>query len=232
MLSEQEKRERYLLLSSMKFPLFFTALIWLVKIYEVIFDLNLHTLGIFPLKLESIHGIITSPLVHGDFKHLISNTGPLFILATGVFYFYRKIAFKIFTLTYLLTGLLVWLGAREAYHIGASGLIYGFAAFLFISGIIRKDIRLSAVSLVVVFLYGGMIWGILPMKPQVSWESHLLGLVVGVVLAVIYRKERAFIAIPDWDDPESIDSTEDNINITYYYTEDDKEEKDNNIPKV
>lgn len=223
MLSEQEKRERHLLLSSMKFPLIFTALIWLVKIYEIIFDLKLHSLGIYPLDFGSLHGIITSPLVHSNFKHLISNTGPLFILTSGVFYFYRKIAFKIFTLTYLLTGLLVWLGAREAYHIGASGLIYGFAAFLFTSGIIRKDIRLSAVSLVVVFLYGGMIWGILPMKPQVSWESHLLGLVVGVALAIVYRKENAFTVIPDWNDKQSYDSTYDDFNFEYFYSENDEE---------
>lgn len=223
MLSEQEKRERYLLLSCMKFPLFFTALIWLVKIYEVIFNLKLQSLGIFPLDFGSLHGILTSPLVHSNFKHLISNTGPLFILTSGVFYFYRKIAFKIFTLTYLLTGLLVWLGAREAYHIGASGLIYGFAAFLFTSGIIRKDIRLSAVSLIVVFLYGGMIWGILPMKPQVSWESHLLGLVVGIALAIVYSKEKEFTVIPDWNDEVNIDTSEDNINFKYYYTEDEEE---------
>ena len=208
----------------MKFPLFLIALIWLVKIYEVLFNLDLHTFGIYPLKFSSLHGIITSPLVHSGFKHLISNSGPLFILCTGVFYFYRKIAFKIFTITYLLTGLLVWIGAREAYHIGASGLIYGFAAFLFTSGIIRKDIRLSAVSLVVVFLYGGMIWGILPLKPHVSWESHLWGLVVGIALAIIYRKQQAFTSVPDRNDQEIIDTTEDDISFRYYYTEDEEED--------
>jgi membrane associated rhomboid family serine protease len=223
-----ERTDRQLLLSSMKYPLFFVAIIWLVKLYEIIFDLDLHTLGIFPLKLSSIHGILTSPLVHSDFKHLLSNSGPLLILCSGVFYFYRKIAFKIFTLTYLITGLLVWIGAREAYHIGASGLIYGFAAFLFTSGIIRKDIRLAAVSLVVVFLYGGMIWGILPLKPHVSWESHLLGLVVGIVLAIIYRKEHAYTTIHDWNEPEAMDTTEDNIYFKYIYTNEEDEEEEEN----
>ncbi len=223
-MKQSEKTDKYMLLSSMKFPFFFIILLWLVKFYEIIFDLDLHTFGIYPFKLSSLHGIITSPLVHSGFKHLISNSGPLFILASGVFYFYRKIAFKIFTLTYLLTGLLVWIGAREAYHIGASGLIYGFAAFLFTSGIIRKDIRLSVVSLLVVFLYGGMIWGILPLKPQVSWESHLLGLVVGVALAFVYRKQAAITTIYDWESKKSIDSTDDSINFEYYYTEEDSKD--------
>jgi membrane associated rhomboid family serine protease len=219
-----EKTDKQLLLSSMKFPLFLVVILWIIKIYEIIFNLDLHTFGIFPQKLSSLHGIITSPLVHSGMKHLVSNTGPLFILCAGVFYFYRKIAFKIFTLTYLITGLLVWIAAREAYHIGASGLIYGFAAFLFTSGILRKDIRLSAVSLVVVFLYGGMIWGILPLKPHVSWESHLLGLVVGVVLAIFYRKQPAYTTVPDWNDEEIMDSTEEDINFKYYYSEEDEEE--------
>ncbi|NOZ45989.1 MAG: rhomboid family intramembrane serine protease [Chlorobi bacterium] len=225
-MDSQEKLDKQALIRSIKFPLFFIFILWLIKIYEVIFELDLHTLGVFPLRLKGLTGILTSPLIHGSFKHLISNTGPLFFLMSGLFYFYRKIALKIFIIIYLLSGLLVWLSAREAFHIGASGLIYGIAAFLFTSGIIRRDIRLSAVSLIIVFLYGGMIWGIIPMKPQISWESHLLGLVVGVVLAFVYKKESTNITTLNLEDKINQNSTNNNIIFKYYYTE-----KENEFPE-
>jgi len=213
----------------MKYPFIFVVLLWLVKIYEIVFNLDLHFFGIFPLKISGLLGILTSPLVHSGFKHLISNTGPLFILFSAVIYFYRNIALRIFVLTYLLTGFLVWLGAREAYHIGASGLIYGFAAFLFTSGILRNDIRLSVVSLLVVFLYGGMIWGILPLKPQVSWESHLLGLVVGLALAIIYRKEQIVKKSYDWNDSAIRNLSNDKYKITYQYKVENYKDKEESV---
>ena len=88
-----------------------------------------------------------------------------------------------------LTGILVWLIARPSYHIGASGLVYSFAAFLFASGIIRRNINLLAISMLVIFLYGSMVWGIFPYRPDMSWESHLMGLTIGVILAISYRHE-------------------------------------------
>ncbi|MDO8899186.1 MAG: rhomboid family intramembrane serine protease, partial [Bacteroidales bacterium] len=106
--------------------------------------------------------------------------------------FYRPIATKVLSLIILLTGLWVWLGARESYHIGASGVIYGLSSFLLVSGFIRRETRLMALSLVVVFLYGSMIWGIFPElfpEKNISWEGHLSGLMAGIVLAVFYRHE-------------------------------------------
>ena len=183
--TDQEKRK---LILSLIFPLFFIFLIWMVKIVEVGLELDFTSFGIYPLKVKGLFGIITSPFIHADFTHLINNSIPLFILSAGIFYFYSPIAFRIFFLTWIITGVWVWLSAREAYHIGASGLIYGFAFFLFFSGIFRKDVRLMAISILVVFLYGSMVWGIFPFFIEISWESHLMGAVAGLFLAIIYRK--------------------------------------------
>jgi membrane associated rhomboid family serine protease len=175
---------------SMLIPGIFVFIMWLVKIIEVLFNIDLSYLGIFPLSVKGLPGIFFSPLVHSDFGHLFNNSLPLFFLATALFYFYSEIAVKISLWTYFLTGLLVWLAGRDAWHIGASGLIYGLASFLFFSGIIRKYFRLVALSLLIVFLYGSMVWGIFPdIYRNVSWESHMLGFISGIILAVRYRKE-------------------------------------------
>jgi membrane associated rhomboid family serine protease len=181
-----------------------------VKIVEIVLQLDFASLGIFPLKIKGLIGIITAPLVHEDFGHLISNSGPILILGTGLFYFYNKIAYKVFFLVYLITNIWIWLGARYAYHIGASGLVYSLASFLFFSGIFSKNIRLMAISLLVVFLYGSMIWGIFPLQPHISWESHLLGAVCGIVFAVYYRDQGIRQKKYSWefedddeDDPEN-----------------------------
>lgn len=183
------KKERKRFFLSMIFPLFFLLILWLVKISEVLLNKQFIFLGIYPLKVNGLIGIITAPLIHSDFQHLIANSIPMFILGTGLFYFYNKIAFKVFLLSYFLTNIWVWLGARQAYHIGASGLVYSFAAFLFFSGVIRNNVKLMAISLLVVFLYGSMIWGVLPLQPHISWESHLMGAIAGIVLAFYYRHE-------------------------------------------
>ena len=133
-------------------PGIFVILMWLVKITEALLDINLTGFGIYPLSARGIPGIIFSPFVHGDFNHLFNNSLPLFFLASALFYFYSEVALKVFALNYFLTGLLVWLAGREAWHIGASGLVYGLASFLFFSGIIRKHFRLIALSLLIVFL--------------------------------------------------------------------------------
>ena len=151
--------------------------------------LDLHYHGLYPRKLSGLQGILFSPLIHGDYKHIIANSFPLLVLGTGLFYFYREVAFRVFILSYFMTGLYVWIAARESYHIGASGLIYSLVGFLFLSGILRKHLGLMAISLIIVFQYGSMIWGIFPMEERVSWESHLLGLVAGMTWAVVYRKE-------------------------------------------
>jgi membrane associated rhomboid family serine protease len=188
---------------SLVFPAIFLLLLWLVKLIETGLDLNFAFWGIYPLKLKGLKGILLSPLVHADFKHLINNSIPLFILSVSVFYFYSKVAFRVFFLIYLMVGIWVWFGGRPAYHIGASGLVYGFASFLFFSGIIRNHISLMAISLLVVFLYGGMIWGIFPIYEKVSWESHMLGSIAGFFLAVYYRHEGPQKPEYFWEDEEA-----------------------------
>ncbi len=173
---------------SLVFPGFFLFLLWFFKFIEFGLETDLAFLGIYPQKLQGLSGIITAPLVHADIKHLFDNSIPVFFLSLALFYFYREVSYQVFFLSYLSTGLLVWLVGREAYHIGASGIIYSLAAFLFVSGILRKNRNLLAISLLVTFLYGSMIWGLLPYDYKISWESHLMGAITGVALAFIYRK--------------------------------------------
>lgn len=229
------------MLNSLSFPLFFVGLLWAVKLLEVAFDLQFYTLGIKPLDTRGLVGIATAPLIHGDFGHLTANTFPLLFLSTGIFYFYRPVAFRVFFLTYLMTGIWVWAFARGAqYHIGASGLVYACGSFLFFSGIIRRNKRLAAISLIVVFLYGGMFWGIFPMKEHISWESHLMGFLAGIVTAVYYRKRAPYsISLTPAPDEEPLPppgeekdfiseefsqttSTDESLSIHYSYTEKDE----------
>jgi membrane associated rhomboid family serine protease len=197
---------------------------WLVKIIEALFGLDLSNLGIYPLTKRGLPGIIFSPFIHADFTHLFNNTLPLFFLSVALFYFYSEVAFRVFFSTYFLTGLLVWLGGREAWHIGASGLVYGLASFLFFSGIIRRYFRLIALSLLIVFLYGSMVWGIFPgvYKQNISWESHMLGFISGAILAVWYKNEGPQRPVYEWmekDDPE-----DDGV---LNYNENNQEEEEN-----
>lgn len=190
------------LLDKLFIPLSFPLLLWIIHLITFSFDIYPFKLGILPRNLNGLVGILSSPLIHGSFSHLISNTAPLMLMGVGIFYFYPKVAYKVFTIIYLGTGVLVWLFAREVYHIGASGIIYGFVSFLFFSGVFRKDNRSIALALVVILFYGGLIWGVLPVEQGVSWESHLFGAIVGIIAAFIYRK----VDPPkryDWEDEES-----------------------------
>lgn len=185
---------------SLLVPLSFIVVCWSVKILELSLNTSFYYLGIYPLKLKGLTGIITSPFIHENFRHLLNNTVPFLLFAWGLFYFYRPIALKVLLWIWLMTGIWVWVGARPAYHIGASGIVYGMAFFLFISGAIRKTPALAAVALIVVFLYGSMIWGIFPFIPDVSWESHLSGGLAGLILAILYRKEGPPPPRYEWED--------------------------------
>ena len=180
----EEKRK---FIHSLVFPTFFLVLLWVIKISEVALDVNFVRLGLFPLTASGLKGIFFAPLIHGDFRHLIDNSVPLYFLSIAIFYFYRPVAYRVFFLTWFISGLIVWLTARPAYHIGASGLVYGFASFVFFSGVIRNNVNLLAISLIVVFLYGSLIWGIFPYDLQISWESHLVGGMTGLAMAFFYR---------------------------------------------
>lgn len=191
------------LLLSMIIPGIFVFLMWMVKIIELLFEIDLSRFGIYPLTTQGLPGILFSPFIHADFTHLFNNTVPLFFLSIALFYFYSEVALRVFTWTYLFTGILVWIAGREAWHIGASGLVYGLASFLFFSGIIRRYFRLIALSLLIVFLYGSMVWGLFPgVYKNVSWESHMLGFFSGVILAVGYKDQGPQRPVYEWLEEE------------------------------
>jgi membrane associated rhomboid family serine protease len=203
-------RKKFLL--SIIIPSIIILFMWIVRITETIFGLDLSSLGINPLEIKGLPGIFLSPFIHENFRHLLNNTLPLYMLSITLFFFYSEIALKVLSWTWVLTGLLVWLGGREAWHIGASGLVYGLASFLFFSGIIRRYYRLVALSLLIVFIYGEMVWGIFPgVYQNVSWESHMLGFVSGIILAVWYRKEGPQSPVIEWpeDEEDEIDNRND-----------------------
>ncbi len=184
--------EKAKIINSILIPTFFVILLWVIKLAEIIFHLDLAVYGIMPLKASGLIGIIAAPLIHGDIAHLSANSVPIWVLMATLLYFYRPIAWKVFLLIYFITGLWVWFWARESYHIGASGVVYGLATFLFLSGIFRKENRLMAISLFIIFTYGSLVWGIFPQlfpHKNISWESHLMGIVAGVVIAFFYRNE-------------------------------------------
>lgn len=202
--SEVEKRK---LLKSFFFPFLFVVILWLVKLLEIAIDEQFVWLGIYPKHIKGLLGIITSPLVHSGWDHLLSNTAPVIILGTALFYFYREVAFKTYFLIYILTGIWVWFGGRESWHIGASGIIYGLASFLFFSGFIRKSAELMAISLVVVFLYGGLVWGLFPIVQNISWESHISGGMAGLVIAIFYKNHGPQRKKYDWEDEDEEEGT-------------------------
>lgn len=174
----------------MYLPFLYIVIIWLIKGYEVFNETSLYQLGIYPRSIEGLKGLFFAPLLHSDIKHITGNSISFFILASSLFYFYKGLGYKVFGYIFVFSNMLLWMGGRPSYHIGASMLVYGMAAFLFVSGVIRNYKPLMAVSLVVVFLYGGMVWHVIPFEidDPISWEGHLAGALTGVCLAFIYRK--------------------------------------------
>jgi len=171
------------------FPLLFLLAIVVVFWIESRFNINLNHLGIYPRKIEGLRGILFSPFIHGDVKHLFNNAIPLLVLTSALFYFYRRIRWKVLIYGLLLTGLFTWIIGRSNIHIGASGVIYMLTAFLMFRGILSKHYQLTALSFSVIFLYGGFIWYVFPTDPKISWEGHLSGFIVGIIFALIFNKQ-------------------------------------------
>lgn len=173
------------------YPILLLIFMWSIQLLDYTSSLDFFEFGILPRKATGLLGIISSPFIHSadDIKHILSNSAPIFVLLASLIHFYKEIAPKVLLIIWLGGGLLTWIYARESYHIGMSGVIYGLTSFLFTSGVIRKYKPLMGLSLFVVFLYGSLIWGVFPLETKVSWEGHLSGLILGVLSAIIYRKE-------------------------------------------
>lgn len=169
------------------YPLLLVISIWLVFWYQVRIDSGIRHFGIYPQKAEGLLGVFTSPFIHSNISHLYNNSIPLLILSMALFYFYNKIAWRILFFGMLISGLLTWFIGKSGNHIGASGVIYMLVSFIFFKGIIAKHYRLIALSLIIIFLYGSMIWYVFPIKDGVSWEGHLGGLITGFLLALVFR---------------------------------------------
>ena len=230
------------------YPLLIVIFMWVAFWLEFRIGGQFRYYGIYPQKIEGLRGILFGPFIHGDLKHLFNNSIPMVVLTSALFFFYREIRWKVLIYGALLTGLLTWLIGRPALHIGASGIVYLLAAFLFFKGVFSRHFQLIALSLVVVFLYGSMLWYLFPIDPKISWEGHLSGFLVGFVFALLFRKNPISKHKYDWEredynpdnDPflkhfdedgnfiehlPEEESENENISVNYEYKPDKKAEK-------
>jgi membrane associated rhomboid family serine protease len=182
------------------YPIAFVLLLWIVFWMEIRFGFRWNDFGVYPRTFSGLRGVLFSPFIHGSVQHLYHNSTPLLVLSMALFYFYRAIAWPIILYGILASGTLTWMIGSSAYHIGASGLIYVLMSFLLFKGIFSKHYRLTALSLVVVFLYGSMLWYVFPIKENMSWEGHLSGLIVGFIFALGFKKEIAKPFKYAWED--------------------------------
>lgn len=187
--SMQNKQELSFSLWFLIIPLFFGLSIWTVYWFELETGWYLNRWGVYPRTLKGVPGIFFSPFIHSSVEHLYHNTIPLMVLSAALFYFYREIAWKVLGWGLILSGFLTWILARPAYHIGASGIIYMLVSFIFFKGVFARNYRLMALSLLVVFLYGSMVWYVIPVDDKISWEGHLSGSIAGFVLSLFFRNE-------------------------------------------
>lgn len=170
-------------------PIAYVLIIWIIYGIEIAFGYNFNKYGVYPRNLMGFRGVFLTHFIHSNTSHLFNNSIPLFVLLSSLFYFYKEVAYKVLFFGGFFAGFITWMIARESYHIGASGIVYVLFSFVFFSGIIKKHYRLVALSLIVIFLYGSMIWYILPIKDGISWEGHLSGLLVGLFFSILYRNK-------------------------------------------
>ncbi|MBT8184108.1 MAG: rhomboid family intramembrane serine protease [Eudoraea sp.] len=224
-------------------PMLAVLMIWTVFWVEIRFQVNLNHFGIYPRTVSGLKGILLSPFLHGSIDHLYNNTMPVAILTAALFYFYRGISIRVLLFGLLISGGLTWLIGRPSFHIGASGLIYVLASFIFFKGIFTKYYRLVALSLGVVFIYGSMLWYMFPIKDGISWEGHLSGFVTGLILAVSLKAKIPVVRKFEWEKedynededeflqhfdkdgnfieskPGALDREEQSLKINYHYKE-------------
>lgn len=190
-----------------KLALGFVALLWLIHGMNWATDADPAAFGVRPRQLAGALGIVSAPLVHGDFAHLVANTTPLAVAGTAMLFLYPNASLRVLPAVYLGPGIAVWVFGRDSAHLGASGLVYGLVAYVFVAGLLRSDRRAIAASLVVAFMYGSLAWGVLPTREPVSWETHLAAALIGIALAFALRRldvtPRKRYAWDDEDDASS-----------------------------
>ena len=204
-----EKKRVYIAVAQ---TLIILGLVWLAFILNHVFMLNWNDYGVRPRELSGLVGIFTLPFLHANYEHLISNSLPLFFLLFGVFYFFQGKALLIILMNYFISGTLTWVIAMAGVHIGASGMVYALAFFLVTISILKMEEHLMAYTLIIIFLYGSIVWGFFPsLFPDkfISWEGHLAGAITGVILAFFYRHEGPQKKVYDWEDEEEEDGLED-----------------------
>lgn len=187
------------------YPVLIVLVLWLVFWFQVRVDAGIIHYGIRPNDTFGFLGVFTSPFLHGDISHLYNNSLPIFVLSMALFFFYPKLAGKVILLGVLCSGLLTWIIANRGNHIGASGLIYVLFGFIFLKGILARHYRLIALSFLVVFLYGSMVWYVFPIKQGMSWEGHLSGLLTGFTFAILFRKQVAKPEKYKWEEPDYLE---------------------------
>jgi len=206
-------QERKKFFGSLVIPLLLVAVMWVVMIIDVSLDADLNRWGLVPQTAKGLVGILTLPFLHGGWEHLMANSVPVIVLGTALYYFYPTLANRVMLVSYLGSGLLTWcLGAPSTTHVGASALIYSLNLFLIVSGFIRGNRQLIVISLIMVFLYGSFIWGMIPSlaRPQnISWEGHLSGAIIGIVLALMLRKEGPQKEVHQWEEDEEDEENRD-----------------------
>ena len=217
-------------LTALIIPLIFVFVLLIIHSYTEINQIKVSDWGIYPREINGLWGILSSVFIHGSWKHLANNTIALLLLGTSIFYFYKKLAIPVAIYSIIFTGILVWLGGRPSFHIGASGLVYALASFLFFSGFIRKHNNLMALSMTVVFLYGGLVWGIFPTKEHISWEGHLFGAINGVIWAIYFKEKGPQRQKYSWEIEEEILKNLDGIEINYEIV--NGEEKNESITEI
>ena len=213
-------QDRKKFFGSLAIPALLVTLMWVVKVAEMAFSVDLGSWGLIPRTTRGLWGILTMPFLHGSWEHLLTNTPAVLVLGTALYYCYPTLANRIMLISWLASGLLTWgIGNPGSIHVGASALIYALNLFLILSGFIRGNRMLIVSSLIMVFLYGGFIWGMIPAlaKPQnISWEGHLSGGIVGIVLAIIYRKKGPQKEVHHWDDEDDDEDDSDNGEKPYW----------------
>ena len=206
-----DKAERRKFLGSLIIPLILVTLTWAVKIVEISLNVELGRYGLVPHTTQGLLGILTLPFLHGGWEHLMANSVPVIVLGTALYYFYPTLANRVMLVSYLGSGLLTWcLGDPSTTHVGASALIYSLNLFLIVSGFIRGNRQLTVIALIMVFLYGSFIWGMIPSlaRPQnISWEGHLSGAIIGMVLALLLRKEGPQKEVHHWEEDDDSDDS-------------------------